>query len=148
GRRAGKGRHDESQKGRQQHRHQDHLAVHVLACSVSAGDAPPDGRALHQLFSAAFSLRREGIMFLRSPIFPSRESPFLRLPSSSSASAAPSTSFTIAVQAAPTLLPLAASASVLPSLAAWEAALRSKGTSTSMARSIDCSKSLRLISGE
>src|SRR3546814_18160653 len=90
-------------------------------------------------------------MLLRSLILPSRESPFFdavgRPSSASASSAAPTTASIRVLQAAPTLLPLAVSARVLPSFAACEATLRSKGISTSTLRSIDCSKSLRLLSG-
>ena len=44
------------------------------------------------------------------------------------------------------ILPLATSAIGLPSLAAWAASLASNGKTMSTGRSIDCSKSLRLIS--
>src|SRR5919107_1481563 len=46
----------------------------------------------------------------------------------------------------PVILPPATSAIGLPSLAAWAASLASYGNTMSTGRSIDCSKSLRLIS--
>src|SRR3546814_7769855 len=98
GRRAAEGHDDQAQHGCEQHRHQDDIAVHVPARFPSGSikvDAPPSGGTPRPVQAEALSLRREGIMLLRSLILLSRESPFFdavgRPSSASASSAAPTT---------------------------------------------------------